>query len=294
MNNNLKTIKAIIEPPAYHMVGDGFRVHNFFPSLPEMGLNGMDPFFLMDYNSKWNVPPSAKQRGVGVHPHRGFETVSIAYHGKIAHHDSSGNSGVIGEGDVQWMTAGAGVLHKEYHEKEFSLKGGLFQMVQLWVNLPSKAKMTPAKYQAIDNKMMGRYLLEDNKSVIEIIAGEFKGVSGPASTFTPIDMFNARLINGISTEFNFPETHNTGFLVIDGKVKINGVKNASEDHFILFEKNGRKIVLEALSDAIVLIISGEPINEPIASGGPFLMNTDDEIKKAYEDFYAGKFGYLED
>jgi redox-sensitive bicupin YhaK (pirin superfamily) len=294
MKNNLKSIKAVLEPPEYHMVGDGFRVHNFFPSLPVIGLNGMDPFFLMDYNSKWDVPPSIRQRGVGVHPHRGFETVSIAYHGRIAHHDSSGNSGVIGEGDVQWMTAGAGVLHKEYHEKEFSLKGGLFQMVQLWVNLPAKSKMTPAKYQAIENKDMGRYLFEDKHSFIEIIAGEFKGVRGPASTFTPMHMFNAKLNKGANADFNFPDTHNTGFLVIEGEVKINGTKNVPEDRFILFERKGNDILLEALIDSKVLILSGEPLNEPIASYGPFVMNTDEEIRQAYEDFYAGKFGFLED
>ena len=294
MSTDLKSIKAILDPPAYHMVGDGFRVHNFFPSLPVIGINGMDPFFLMDYNSKWNVPPSERQRGVGVHPHRGFETVSIAYHGKVAHHDSSGNSGVIGEGDVQWMTAGAGVLHKEYHEKEFSLNGGIFQMVQLWVNLPAKYKMTPARYQAIENKMMGRYILDDKKSVVEIIAGEFKGVKGPVSTFTPIDMFNAKLMKGASAEFTFPESFNTGFLVIEGEVIVNGTKSVSEDRFILFERKGKNIRLEAQNKSTILIISGEPLNEPIASYGPFVMNTEAEIKKAYEDYYAGKFGYLED
>src|SRR5665811_1323606 len=146
METHYKNIKAILAPPSFHMVGDGFRVHNFFPSLAEIGLHGMSPFFLLDYGSKWLVPPSDTPKGVGVHPHRGFETVTIAYHGKVAHHDSAGNSGVIGERDVQWMTAASGVLHKEYHEEEFSRKGGLMQMVQLWVNLPSKYKMTPAKY----------------------------------------------------------------------------------------------------------------------------------------------------
>ena len=169
MIKKLKSIKAILPPPAFHMVGDGFRVHNFFPSLELIGMNGMSPFFLMDYGSKWDVPPSDRQRGVGVHPHRGFETVTIAYHGKVAHHDSAGNSGVIGEGDVQWMTAGAGVLHKEYHEREFSKRGGIFQMVQLWVNLPARFKMMPAKYQAIENKNMPGFLLDDGKSCVEII-----------------------------------------------------------------------------------------------------------------------------
>jgi hypothetical protein len=276
------------------MVGDGFRVHNFFPSLPEVGMTGMSPFFLLDYNSKWNVPPSDRQRGVGVHPHRGFETVSIAYHGKIAHHDSAGNSGVIGEGDVQWMTAGAGVLHKEYHEKEFSKKGGLFQMVQLWVNLPSKYKMTPAKYQAIEKKDMGIVTLDDRKSTVEIIAGEYNGTKGPAFTFTPMSLFNAKLIKGGKTGFNFPETNSTGFLMIEGEIKINGSGIVSEDCFILFNHDGKDITIEALKESTILIMSGEPINEPVASYGPFVMNTETEIKEAYEDYYKGKFGHLED
>jgi quercetin 2,3-dioxygenase len=294
MEKQFKNIIAILPPPAFHMVGDGFRVHNFFPSLPIIGLNGMSPFFLMDYGSKWDVPPSGKQRGVGVHPHRGFETVTIAYHGKVAHHDSAGNSGVIGEGDVQWMTAGAGVLHKEYHEKEFSKKGGIFQMVQLWVNLPAKFKMSPAKYQAIENKDMAKSLLEDGKSFVEIIAGEYNGIKGPAFTFSVVNMFNAKLISGVKANFNFNKNHNTGLLVIEGEVKINNLKTASENYFVLFGHDGEDIVIEAVKDSVILILSGEPIDEPIASNGPFVMNTEAEIKKAYEDYYSGKFGYLED
>src|SRR5450759_16163 len=294
MKSNYKSIEAIFPPPSFHMVGDGFRVHNFFPSLPQIGLKGMSPFFLMDYGSKWVVPPSATPKGVGVHPHRGFETVTIAYHGKVAHHDSAGNSGVIDEGDVQLMTAGAGVLHKEFHEKEFSKKGGIFQMVQLWVNLPAKFKMTPAKYQAIENKNMSKFLLDDGKSFVEIIAGEYKGLKGPAFTFTPVNMFNANLIKGARADFSFNKNFNTGMLVIEGEVKINNSKTASENYFILFGHDGEDIIIEALKDSVILILSGEPINEPIASYGPFVMNTETEIKKAYEDYYNGKFGYLED
>jgi redox-sensitive bicupin YhaK (pirin superfamily) len=294
MSTIYKSIKAILNPPAFHMVGDGFRVHNFFPSLPVIGLNGMSPFFLMDYNSKWNVEPSERQRGVGVHPHRGFETVTIAYHGKVAHHDSAGNSGVIGEGDVQWMTAGAGVLHKEYHEKEFSKKGGVFQMVQLWVNLPAKDKMRPAKYQAIEKKNMGRYILEDKQSVVEVIAGEYMGVRGPASTFTPVNMFNARLMKNATASFIFPDSYNTALLMIEGEVKINNSENAKENDLIYFTHKGTDIQIEAMKDSTILVLSGEPINEPIASHGPFVMNTEEEIKQAYDDYYKGKFGYLDD
>jgi hypothetical protein len=294
MDNKYKSIKAVIPPPAFHMVGDGFRVHNFFPSHHSIGMMGMSPFFLLDYGSKWNVPPSETPRGVGVHPHRGFETVTIAYHGRVAHHDSAGNSGVINEGDVQWMTAGAGVLHKEYHEKEFSKKGGLMQMVQLWVNLPAKYKMTPAKYQAIEKNMMGRFELNDKKSTVEIIAGEYNGIKGPATTYTPVNLFNAKLMKGARVDFNFSNESNTGILVIEGEVRVNESLTAPADNFILLDHDGEEIELEAVKDSVILILSGDPINEPIASYGPFVMNTQVEIKQAYEDFRNGKFGYLED
>ena len=294
MNKNIKSIEAILPPPHFHMVGDGFRVHNFFPSQPIIGIDGMSPFFLLDYGSKWLVPPSEIPKGVGVHPHRGFETVTIAYHGKVAHNDSAGNSGVIGEGDVQWMTAGAGVLHKEFHEKEFSKKGGIFQMVQLWVNLPAKFKMTPAKYQSLENKDISKYLLSDGKSSIEVIAGEYNGMKGSASTFSPVNLFNARLIKGARTSFSFNKDFNTGMLVIEGEIKINDSKTAAENQFILFGHDGENIEIEAVEESIILILSGNPIHEPIASYGPFVMNTEAEIKLAYEDYYNGKFGYLED
>jgi quercetin 2,3-dioxygenase len=294
MAKNEKSIEAILPPPQFHMVGDGFRVHNFFPSQPKIGLAGMSPFFLLDYGSKWQVPPSDTPRGVGVHPHRGFETVTIAYHGRVAHHDSAGNSGVIGEGDVQWMTAGSGVLHKEYHEKEFSRKGGLLQMVQLWVNLPAKYKMTPAKYQAIESKNITRVILEDGKSVLELIAGEYNGVKGTASTFSPVFLFNAKLMREAKACFSFKKNHNTGMLVIEGEIKINSQDVVPENHFILFRHDGEDIVIEAVKNSVVLILSGEPIQESIASYGPFVMNSEAEIKQAYEDFNTGKFGYLED
>jgi redox-sensitive bicupin YhaK (pirin superfamily) len=292
MINNKKTIEAIIAPPAPHMVGDGFRVHGFFPG-GRIDKKRMSPFFLMDYNSKVEFPPADKPRGVSVHPHRGFETVTIAYHGKVAHHDSAGNSGTIGEGDVQWMTAASGLLHKEYHEKEFSRKGGLFQMVQLWVNLPAKYKMTPPKYQEITNAMMGKYQLPGNKGVIEVIAGEYKGIKGPASTFTPMYVYNARIKKGAKVEFSFPSTYNTGSLVAEGNINVNDLK-APADHFILFKNDNEQIIIEATEDAIILVLSGEPINEPIAQYGPFLMNTWDELEQAIQDVNAGKFGVLEE
>ncbi|MBA4321581.1 MAG: short-chain dehydrogenase [Odoribacter sp.] len=289
-----KTIDAILPPPSPHMVGDGFRVHNFFPSYSKIGMQGMSPFFLMDYNSKVIIPPSDIPKGVGVHPHRGFETVTIAYKGKVAHHDSAGNSGVIGEGDVQWMTAGSGILHKEYHEKEFSKKGGAFQMVQLWVNLPSKHKMTAPKYQGIENKSMSKYLIDNGKGVVEIIAGSYNGLNGSVTTFSPVNLFNAKLPAGVTADFSFPENFNTGLLVIEGEIKINDTISVSEDNFVLFKHDNEIFKIEALKNCIVLILSGELINEPVASYGPFLMNTEAEIQEAFDDYYSGKFGYLED
>jgi redox-sensitive bicupin YhaK (pirin superfamily) len=290
----LKTVQQILPPPPPHMVGDGFRVHNFFPSGYDMDIRRMSPFFMLDYNAKIEFSPSKSPRGVGVHPHRGFETVTIAYKGKLAHHDSSGNSGIIGEGDVQWMTAGSGVLHKEYHEKEFSEKGGEFHVVQLWVNLPAKDKMTTPKYQAITNDMMAKYLLPDNGGRIEVVAGEYKDAKGPAFTFTPLHLYNAKINKGGVAEFSFPSNYNTGFLVIEGNVKVNHTAIAPADNFILFKNDGEDIIIEATENSILLVLSGEPINEPIMPYGPFVMNTKEEIVQAYDDLKHGKFGKLED
>jgi len=295
-----KTIEAVMAPPAPHMVGDRFRVHSFFPGNGLIDKKRMSPFFLMDYNSKIEFAPRDEPRGVGVHPHRGFETVTIAYHGRIAHHDSSGNSGVIGEGDVQWMTAASGLLHKEYHEQQFSRQGGLFQMVQLWVNLPAKYKMTPPKYQEITNSMMGKFKLRDDKGFVEVIAGEFNNpdgsgqvVKGPASTFTPMHVYNARLKKDAKLEMSFPSHYNTGLLIVEGSAIINDT-NVSADHFVLFKNDGEKIEITVNEDAILLALSGDPINEPIVQYGPFLMNKWEELEQAIADVSAGKFGVLED
>ncbi|MDB5107013.1 MAG: Pirin domain protein [Fibrobacteres bacterium] len=287
-----KTVQQVYAPTAPHMVGDGFKVHNFFPGGTRIGAHRMSPFFLMDYGAKTRFAPTETPRGVGAHPHRGFETVTIAYHGKVAHHDSAGNSGIIGEGDVQWMTAGSGILHKEYHEEGFSRSGGIMQMVQLWVNLPASRKMTPPKYQELARAGMGNHALADG-SRIEVIAGEYLGTKGPAYTFTPVQLYNAHLKRGASAEFSFPALHNTGMLVVEGAVTINGTSKAPADHFTLFANEGEAITVEADEDSVVLVLSGEPIQEPIATYGPFVMNTQQEIMQAIEDFNSGKFGNLE-
>ena len=288
-----KNIELVAEPRAPHFVGDGFRVHNFIPSGFRLDMERMSPFIMLDYNSKFYFPPTDTPRGVGVHPHRGFETVTIAYKGKVAHHDSSGGGGVIQEGGVQWMTAASGVLHKEYHEEEFSKAGGDFQMVQLWVNLPAKDKMSQPKYQALSAEEINSHELPNNAGTVEVIAGAYKNTKGSASTFTPVHMMNARLNKGGTADFSFPENYNTCLLVIEGSVTVNESEAVPTDHFVLFENEGETFTIKASENAVVLVLSGEPINEPIAAQGPFVMNTREELTQAINDFNMGKFGYLE-
>ncbi|HXS56061.1 MAG TPA: pirin family protein [Hanamia sp.] len=290
---NTKNVERVIAPQPPHFVGDGFRVHNFIPGHPALSMERMNPFIMLDYNSKYYFTPTDVPRGVGVHPHKGFETVTVAYKGKVAHHDSSGNSGVIGEGDVQWMTAASGILHKEYHEKEFAKKGGDFQMVQLWVNLPAEAKKSKPKYQEVSHDKVGKYELPNDGGIVEVIAGEYKNIKGAASTFTPLNLDNARLNKGGKADFSFPAGFNTALLVIEGSVLVNGKETVHTDHLVLFEKEGEAFTVEALENAVVLVLSGEPINEPIAAHGPFVMNTKEELREAFHEFNEGKFGYLE-
>ena len=288
----MKNIDFIVAPNTPHFVGDGFRVHNFIPGVPKMDMQSMDPFIMMDYNSKHVFPPSDKPKGVGVHPHKGFETVTIAYKGKIEHHDSSGGGGVIGEGEIQWMTAGKGVLHKEFHEKEWSKNGGEFQMVQLWVNLPKKDKNTAPKYQSVNFEEIKRVELPNKSGTIEIIAGEYQGKRGSASTFTPIHMMNAKLNKGGKAGFNFPAHYTTTLLLIEGSIKLNGEKEIPTNHLALMARDGEHFEIEATENAIILILSGEPIKETIAAHGPFVMNTREELVEAFQDFNEGKFGQL--
>ncbi|MEM0516913.1 pirin family protein [Aequorivita flava] len=288
-----RNIERILTPPRPHMVGDGFRVHQYIPSGLGEGFERMDPFIMMDYNSKFYFPPTDQPRGVGVHPHKGFETVTIAYKGSVAHHDSTGYSGVINEGDVQWMTAASGILHKEYHEENFSKTGGDFQMVQLWVNLPAKYKSSPPKYQGITNAEIKKVELPDDAGFVEVIAGEYAGIKGPASTFTPVHMFNAKLKTAGKASFNFPENYNTVVLVVEGNIKVNNEHEIKTDCLGLFKNDGEKFTIEATNPAVVLVLSGKPLNEPIVAQGPFVMNTRAEIMQAMNDFNMGKFGYLE-
>jgi quercetin 2,3-dioxygenase len=289
-----KQIERVIAPESKHFVGDGFLVYNMIPGSGGLTMQRMSPFIMLDYNAPHYFPPSDEPKGVGVHPHRGFETVTIAYKGKVEHHDSSGGGGVIEEGDVQWMTAASGVLHKEFHEKEWSKKGGEFQMVQLWVNLPAAHKMSKPGYQAITDTQMQRYKIDEAGSAVKVISGEYMGVKGAAKTFTPVHLYNATLKAGVSATFDLPATYNTALLVIEGAVTVNGTHKVPANNLGLFANNGETFTAEATTDAVVLILSGEPINEPIAAHGPFVMNTREEIMEAFHDYNVGKFGYLED
>ena len=271
------------------MVGDGFRVFNFIPGGVRQ--QRISPFLMLDFAAEHNFSPSERERGVDVHPHKGFETVTVAYKGSVAHHDSAGNSGVINPGDVQWMTAGSGILHKEYHEKEYSKRGGPFEMVQLWVNLPKKYKSEAPHYQALSADNMGKLDLPGHAGQVNVIAGQLKDVRGSASTYSPVNLFDIRLNKDGVIDFPVPESHNTALLVVEGNVMVNG-QAAAEHSFVLFSNNGEDISIKASENSVVLLLSGEPINEPIASYGPFVMNTQEEIYQAIQDFQRGKFGVL--
>ncbi|CAI8986768.1 putative quercetin 2,3-dioxygenase PA2418 [Brevibacillus sp. IT-7CA2] len=285
-----RKIEGVYKGAPFHMVGDGFRVSNYFPSGNRFGQR-LSPFILMDYNAPFVFPPSEQVRGVGAHPHRGFETVTIAYEGSIEHHDNQGNHGIIGPGDVQWMTAGSGLLHKEYHEREFAKRGGLFQMIQLWVNLPRANKMHSPRYQELLSSQMGRSDLPDGGGSVRVIAGEFNGIKGPAQTFTPIHLFDIELKVGGKAQCSLPTSFNTAALILRGSARINESQVVHEGDFVLFENVPGEIQIEGQEDhTIILVLSGEPIDEPIVMHGPFVMNSPEEIAEAFNDYQMGKMG----
>jgi hypothetical protein len=271
-----------------HWVGDGFPVRNLFPS------NGVEvsPFLMLDYAGPSKFEPAKKPRGVGEHPHRGFETVTIAYQGSVGHRDSAGNSGVIYPGDVQWMTAASGVVHEELHEAEFTKKGGIFEMVQLWVNLPKAQKMSKPGYQAITKEQIPVIELEGGGHA-RVIAGELLGKRGPAKTFTPVNLFDVILKAGDRFELPLPEGHNAAVVLRKGDVLLNGTERLRGEALIApMSEEGDSVTLEAKGDTQLLILSGEPILEPVASYGPFVMNTREELQQAVEDYRAGRMGHL--
>jgi quercetin 2,3-dioxygenase len=288
-----RTVERVFRGAPHHWVGDGFHVSNYFPSATE-SQKRMSPFFLLDYQKPEAFAPTTRRRGVGTHPHRGFETVTIAYQGAIAHRDSAGNGGVIGPGEVQWMTAGSGILHNEFHEEEFARTGGVLHMIQIWVNLPRSHKLAAPKYQALTDQSIVAVPLAYDQGVVRIIAGAYEDSRGPAETFSPAHMLDLRLKPGARVRLPTPRDHNTALLVLDGQVTANGSKPVSAGEFILFKNDGDEVAVESLTQSIVMFLSGAPIDEPLVHYGPFVMNSVDEINQAVDDFNSGGFGQLRD
>ena len=286
----LKTVQAVFSAPRPHWVGDGFPVRSMF-SYGDHGAQ-LSPFLLLDYGGPVNFEPTARQRGVGVHPHRGFETVTIVYEGEVAHRDSSGAGGTIGPGDVQWMTAASGILHEEYHSPGFAERGGAFEMVQLWVNLPARSKMAPPGYQNILNAQIPSVDLPERAGRVRVIAGAFGGQRGPARTHTPMDVWDLRLNQGGRVRLPLVPGHTAALVVLRGTVLVNGEAVAREAQLVTFGREGDALEVEANSDAVLLFLGGEPIDEPVVGHGPFVMNTREEIVQAFQDFQSGRFGGL--
>ena len=286
----MRGILGIYSAPHGHWVGNGFPVRSLF-SHASHG-NHVSPFLLLDYAGPASFTPTDKPRGVGTHPHRGFETVTIVYKGEVEHRDSTGGGGVIGPGDVQWMTAAGGILHKEFHSEAFTRKGGTLEMVQLWVNLPAKDKDAAPGYQSLLDRDIPSVDLPENAGRLRVIAGDYAGRHGPARTFTPIELWDLRLRQGGTTSLALPEGHTAAVVVLKGTVLVNGNTIAHEAQFVLFDRSSGEIPLEANSDASLLALGGEPIDEPVVMHGPFVMSTTDEIRKAMADFQSGKFGNI--
>ncbi len=286
----MKKILGIYSAPRPHWVGDGFPVRSLFSYHTHA--KQLSPFLLLDYAGPAEFAPSNHKRGVGQHPHRGFETVTIVYKGEVSHHDSTGQGGTIGPGDVQWMTAGSGILHEEYHSDAFARSGGTLEMVQLWVNLPAKDKSAPAGYQAITDQQIPVVALPDAAGMVRLIAGEKGGATGPARTFTPMNVWDMRLNQGGIAELESPEGWTAALVVLQGTVLVNGQSVAREGQLVVLDRSGSQFSVEANNDAVVLLISGEPIDEPIVGHGPFVMNSKQEILQAMDDFNSGRFGAM--
>lgn len=287
----MKKVQGIYRAPRQHWVGDGFPVRSLF-SYQSHGKQ-LSPFLLLDYAGPMDFTPTQHRRGVGQHPHRGFETVTIVYHGEVEHRDSTGKGGVIGPGDVQWMTAGGGILHEEFHSHDFAQQGGAFEMVQLWVNLPAKDKMATPGYQAIRSETIPQVELPDAAGSLRVIAGDYAGEHGPARSFSPLSVWDIRLNQGKSVELSLPDGWNTALIVLRGTVQVNGDAVARDAEMVLLDAAGSHVTIEANNDALLLLLSGEPIDEPIIGYGPFVMNTQQQIAEAIADFNSGRFGSME-
>ena len=286
-----RTVAGTYRATPPHWVGNGFHVSSYFPR-PGLPAERVSPFLLMDYGAPRDFSPLAQgKRGVGWHPHRGFETVTLAWEGAVAHSDNAGHAGVIGPGDVQWMTAASGILHQEFHDEEFTRRGGRMHMMQLWVNLPKKHKMDPAGYQGITAVQIPSVNLADGKSTVRVVAGEFDGVRGPAHTFTPIAMLDSQLQPGARLSVPLPANHNALAIVASGRVLAGG-KRLEAGELVVFANDGERLELTAETESHLLVLAGEPIHEPIVQHGPFVMNSREEIYQAALDFDDGKFGEI--
>ncbi|MBP7880773.1 pirin family protein [Acinetobacter sp. NIPH 1852] len=284
----MKKILGVYQNKQMHWVGDGFPVYNLF-SYDRLG-QSISPFLLLDYAAPYRFDPTTAQHGVGSHPHRGFETVTIAYQGEVTHKDSAGGGGTIQAGDVQWMTAGAGILHQEFHSPEFAQQGGLFEMVQLWVNLPAHSKMTPAKYQAIEASQIQSIALDDVGSELRVIAGQYQDTAGAASTFSPVNVWDGTLVEGQAHTFYVTEGHSALFVLLSGEVVFNETQTIEAPSLVVLSRDEIDFNIKAQQNSKFLILTGQPLNEPIEGYGPFVMNNKAEIMEAINDFNRGKFG----
>ena len=286
----MKKLIGVYDAPRGHWVGDGFPVRSLF-SYNGLGQQ-LSPFLLLDHAGPMEFTPTTAKRGVGEHPHRGFETVTIVYEGGVEHRDSTGSGGTIGPGDVQWMTAGGGIVHEEFHSRAFAQSGGVLHMVQLWVNLPAKDKMTPPRYQTLLSAEIPVVELPQGAGQLRVIAGEYAGNRGPAQTFSPVDVWDLRLRAGRTAQPAFAEGRTVALVVLGGTVQINGSEVVRAGQLVVMDRKAGEVFIEANSDATVLVLSGEPLNEPIVGYGPFVMNTEKEIHEAIADFNSGKFGRI--
>ena len=286
----MKRIQAVHASPQGHWVGDGFPVRSLF-SYHTQGAP-LSPFLLLDYAGPADFAPAVRPRGVGEHPHRGFETVTIVYQGEVAHRDSAGNGGTIGPGDVQWMTAASGLMHEEFHSPAFTERGGTMEMAQLWVNLPAKDKMSAPHYQPIVAAEIPNAPLPDGAGYLRVIAGQYEDHRGPATTFTDINVWDVRLSAGKTVTLPLPDGHTAAIALLRGTLHVNDTREIDAAQVVQFDRAGSEVRLHARADATFLVLTGEPINEPIAGYGPFVMNTREEITTALQDLQEGRFGHL--
>lgn len=290
MSGDQKKLRSIQRSTGSHWVGNGFPVRTLF-AYPNMG-GALSPFLLFDYAGPREFEPTQQRRGVGEHPHRGFETVTIVYRGEVEHRDSSGGGGVIAAGDVQWMTAASGVVHEEFHSEAFAKRGGMFEVVQLWVNLPTQYKMSPPRYQAILDQDIPAVALPGGAGTLRVIAGAFDGAKGPTKTFTPIHLWDMKLNAGSQFHLDLIDGYTTALAVLQGSLCVNGCDAIEAAEVGLFDRSGARIEIDCKSDTTALLLCGEPIDEPIAGQGPFVMNTGHEIQQAIVDYQQGKMGQL--